>query len=171
MTSMPLLRMIARPMLSSMFITGGINTLKNAEYATKRAQPVTDRLQPLVDKAATSLPVSLDNKQLVQANALIQIVGGAMLATGRAPRMSALALAGSLVPTTFARHRFWEETDSQQRVDQRVHFLKNVSIAGGLLLAGVDTEGKPSLAWRARRQATEATRQAGKLTSRVTPSG
>lgn len=166
MTSMPLLRMIARPMLSSMFITGGINTLKNADHATTRAQPVTDRLQPLVDKAAPSLPVSLDNKQLVQANALIQIVGGAMLATGRAPRMSALALAASLVPTTFAGHRFWEETDTQQRANQRVHFLKNVSIAGGLLLAGVDTEGKPSLAWRARRQATEATHQVSKLTSR-----
>ncbi|MEJ7706925.1 MAG: DoxX family protein [Nocardioidaceae bacterium] len=163
---MPLVRMLARPMLSSMFVTGGINTLKNADHATTRAQPVTDRLQPLVDKAASALPVSLDNKQLVQANALIQIVGGAMLATGRAPRLSALALAASLVPTTFAGHRFWEETDTQQRANQRVHFLKNVSIAGGLALAAVDTEGKPSLAWRARRQAMEATRQASKLTSK-----
>ena len=33
------------------------------------------------------------------------------------------------------------------------HFFKNVSMLGGLLIAAVDTEGKPGLAWRAKNAA------------------
>ena len=63
-------------------------------------------------------------------------------------------LAATLVPTTLAGHRFWEESDPAAQGNQRVHFFKNVSMFGGLLLAGVDTDGKPGVAWRARRAAT-----------------
>jgi putative oxidoreductase len=52
-----------------------------------------------------------------------------------------------------AGHRFWEETDPAAKANQTIHFLKNVSLMGGLLLAAVDTAGKPSVAWRVRRQA------------------
>ena len=34
---------------------------------------------------------------------------------------------------------------------------------GGLLLAGVDTDGKPGLAWRARRAAKDAKREGRQL--------
>jgi uncharacterized membrane protein YphA (DoxX/SURF4 family) len=69
------------------------------------------------------------------------------------PRLAALALAGTLVPTTIAGHRFWEIDNPQQRSAQRIHFLKNLSMLGGLLLAATDREGRPSLSWRARRAA------------------
>lgn len=151
-------------MLSSMFIAGGVSSLKNADHFADRAQPVTDRLAPTVDKATAKLPFDMSSKTMVQANAVLHIVGGAMLATGRSPRLSALALAVSLVPTTLGAHRYWEESDPQHRANQRVHFLKNVSMAGGLLLASVDTEGKPSLAWQARHQAGKAKKRASKLT-------
>ncbi len=151
-------------MLSSMFVSGGINSLKNADYLAKRAEPVTEKVEPAVDMASW-LPVALDSKQMVQLNGAVHVVGGALLAMGKAPRLAALALAVSLVPTTAAGHRFWEESDPQQRSNQRVHFLKNVSMMGGLLLAAVDTEGKPSIAWRAKRQAGLAKQQASKLTS------
>jgi hypothetical protein len=36
-----------------------------------------------------------------------------------------------------------------------MHFLKNVGLLGGLILAAFDTEGEPSLAWRAKRQARQ----------------
>jgi len=35
---------------------------------------------------------------------------------------------------------------------------------GGLLLASVDTEGKPSMAWQAKRGATRAKKRATKIT-------
>ena len=163
---MPVVRLIARPMLASMFVAGGYNSLKNADYLANHAAPVTEKLSPAVDKATEPLPFSLDSKGMVQANGVIHVVGGLLLATGRLPRLSALALAATLVPTTLAGHRLWEEDDAQTRANQRVHFLKNVSMAGGLLLASVDTAGKPSLAWRARRQARAARESAARLSPR-----
>jgi putative oxidoreductase len=156
-------------MLASMFISGGINSLRNSDHLAARAAPVTERLAPVVNTATQSLPFTLDSKQMVQLNGIVHVLGGAMLATGRVPRLSALALAASLVPTTLAGHRFWEESDPQQRANQQVHFFKNVSMIGGLLLASVDTEGKPSIAWLARRGADRARRQAVKQAGRLTP--
>jgi uncharacterized membrane protein YphA (DoxX/SURF4 family) len=39
-----------------------------------------------------------------------------------------------LVPTTLAGHRFWAEEDPQAKSMQRIQFLKNLAMFGGLLL-------------------------------------
>jgi uncharacterized membrane protein YphA (DoxX/SURF4 family) len=153
---MSLIRLIARPMLASMFITGGVNSLRHPDMLAQRAEPVTEKLGPVVDQAAGPMPLDLDSRQMVLANGLVHLVCGAMLATGRFPRLASFALASTLVPTTLGGHRFWEEDDPQQRQNQQIHFFKNVSMLGGLLLASVDTEGRPSIAWRARRAARHA---------------
>jgi uncharacterized membrane protein YphA (DoxX/SURF4 family) len=101
---------------------------------------------------------------LVRLNAVAQLVAAGALATGRVPRISSAVLAASLVPTTMAGHEFWNETDPEARANQRIHFFKNVSMLGGLLLAAVDTEGRPGVAWRARHAATGVRRQARHLT-------
>jgi hypothetical protein len=80
---------------------------------------------------------------------------GSLLAIGRLPRLSALALAASLVPTTAAGHRFWERKGADRK-EQQVHFFKNVSLFGGLLLAALDTEGKPGFIWRTRHASEHA---------------
>jgi hypothetical protein len=67
------------------------------------------------------------------------------------------------VPTTLAGHQFWNESDPAQKANHRVHFFKNVSMLGGLLLAAVDTEGKPGVAWRTRRTARDVRREARHL--------
>lgn len=160
---MTLVRLFARPMLSSMFLVGGYNSLKNADYLVERAKPVTDKLEPMLASATSSLPIRLDAKNMVRLNGVVHVVGGAMLATGRQPRLAALAIAATLVPTTLAGHRFWEESDPQARANQQGHFFKNLSMFGGLLLASVDTAGKPSLTWRAKRQAERAKERAAEL--------
>jgi len=151
-------------MLSSMFIVGGINAIKNADALAERAKPVIDGLQPLIEKAGSYLPVELDPKTVVRLDGLVHIAGGAMLATGRAPRLSAFVLAISLIPTTLGGHRFWEEDEPQTQTNQKIHFFKNVSLIGGLLVASVDTEGKPSLGWRAKRGAAKAKARVTELT-------
>jgi uncharacterized membrane protein YphA (DoxX/SURF4 family) len=103
---------------------------------------------------------------LVRLNAAVQLGAGLLLATGRFPRLAALALAGSLVPTTLAGHRFWEESDPQAKTNEIHHFIKNLSILGGLLVAAVDTGGRPSLRWRTRRAARETAKDVGRA-SRV----
>jgi hypothetical protein len=51
-----------------------------------------------------------------------------------------------------------------------MHFLKNLGLLGGLILAAFDTEGAPSLGWRAKRQARELETAigAGRATARRT---
>lgn len=154
-------RLLARPMLASMFLVGGVNALKNSKGHAEAARPVADKVVPPVQQAG--VPVPQNTETLVRINAGVQIVGALALATGKAPRLGALALAGTLVPTTAAHHRFWEETDPDTKANQKIHFFKNVSMLGGLLVAAVDTDGKPGLAWRARRAAKDARREAGHL--------
>jgi putative oxidoreductase len=156
-------RLIARPMLASMFLVGGVNALRNADQLAVRAKPVTDRLLPMIAKAAPQLPIPQDPVTLVRLNGALQVGAGLSLATGRAPRLSSAVLAASLVPTTAGGHRFWEEQDPAVKAQQRVHFFKNLSMLGGLLIAAGDTDGKPGVAWRTRRAAKDARREAKHL--------
>ncbi len=156
-------RLIARPMLASMFVVGGLNAVRHADKLAPAAEPVADKVVPEIKKRAPQVPLPEDPVAQVRLNGAVQVLGGLALATGRAPRLSALALATTLVPTTVAGHAFWEESDPQTKADQKIHFFKNVSMLGGLLLAAVDTEGKPGVAWRARRAAKDARREAGHL--------
>ena len=45
---------------------------------------------------------------------------------------------------------------SRHALAERIHFLKNASMLGGLILAATDLEGRPSLSWRAHRAAKRA---------------
>jgi putative oxidoreductase len=150
-----LVRRIARPMLAGTFIYGGIQTLRNPQSRVPGAAPIVEQITEIADK---QLPVQVprDVEQWVKINAGVHIGAGALLALGRLPRLSALALATSLVPTTFAGHRFWEHDDPKEKFGQTSNFLKNTSMFGGLLLAAVDTEGKPSVGWRAKKTAAAA---------------
>jgi uncharacterized membrane protein YphA (DoxX/SURF4 family) len=157
-------RLIARPMLASMFLVGGANALRNAPAMAAKAKPVTDRVRPALEKAvpqARILPE--DPESLVRINGAAQVLAGLALATGRFPRLSSTVLAATLIPTTAAGHRFWEEDDSTAKTAQQVHFFKNLSMLGGLMLAAVDTDGRPGLAWRARHGARAARREAKHL--------
>jgi putative oxidoreductase len=157
---MTLIRLIARPMLASMFVMGGLDSVRHPSGKVPKAEKVTGQVPPLIEKIAPGLPVPTDPETLVRINGGVQVVAGLALATGRFPRLSALALAATLAPTTYAGHAFWEETDKAARAGQRIQFVKNVSMMGGLLLAGVDTEGRPGVAWRARRAAKDVRREA-----------
>jgi len=154
-------RLVARPMLASMFLVGAATALKNTEGTATKARDVTDRIVPWAKKAGIPLPE--DPATLVRLNAGVQVVASLGLATGRAPRLSAAVLAASLVPTTAAGHRFWEVQDPAQKTQQRLHFFKNLSALGGLIIAAGDTDGKPGVAWRARRAAKDARREARHL--------
>ena len=150
-----LVRRIARPLLASSFVYGGLDTLRNPQSRVPGAAPVVEQITAAADQ---QLPVQLphDVEQWVKINAGIHVGAGSLLALGRLPRISSIALAGSLVPTTLAGHRFWEHDDPKERFGQLSHFLKNLGLLGGLLIAAVDTEGKPSVGYRARRAASRA---------------
>jgi putative oxidoreductase len=149
-----LVRRIARPMLASTFVFGGISSLRAPEPRAEAAEKIG-----VPDTALTRALHITSSEQAVKVNAGIHIAAGLMLATNRFPRLAALALAATLVPTTAAGHRFWEEEDKTKRANQQAHFFKNASLFGGLLIAAVDTEGRDSTVRRARRAARLAARE------------
>jgi uncharacterized membrane protein YphA (DoxX/SURF4 family) len=171
---MSLLRAIPRTMLASYFVAAGIRAIRDPESLVPAAEPLVDRVVPLVkeytpEQVAGYVPEN--TVTLVRINGIAQVVGGAALATGKGRRLGALLLAGSLIPSTIAKHPFWTVQDPEERAQDRNHFLKNVSLLGGVLLASQDTEGKPSLAWRAQKggeSIAKETRRASKKLSKST---
>jgi putative oxidoreductase len=160
---MPVLRALARPLLASIFAVQGGASLLHPERVSALAEPI---VKPVAEHVPA---VPAETEQAMRISGAVQLAGATMLALGRLPRLSALAIAGTLVPTTLAGHRFWEVDDPQERAQQRIHFLKNLAILGGLLLAAADTAGAPSLAWRGRHAAREARRDVARTrrTARV----
>lgn len=150
--SMSILRAVARPMLAAVFVVSGYDTMRQPERVSPLAEPV---VKPLSENVPGP---PLETEQVVRINGGVQVAAGALLTLGWWPRLSALALAASLVPTTLAGHPFWRVEDKKERTQQRIHFLKNAAMIGGLLIAAADTGGQPSLAWRGRHAARSARR-------------
>jgi putative oxidoreductase len=129
---MGIARMLGRQLMASIFIVSGLEVLARPEPRAKAAKPV-------VDAVASALPIApRDPLTAVGLNAMVHVGAGVMLAVGFLPRLAALALATSMVPTTLAGHRFWEIQDPAQRGQQQVQFLKNTAILGGLLVLALD---------------------------------
>ena len=146
-----LIRRVARPMLSAIFIARGVDALRSPKPAADAARPTLDGLSKLPDPVGTNVPSNAET--VARVNAGVQIGGGLLLATGKLPRLASAALALSVVPGSLGAHSFWNESDPQRKADERRAFLTDISLIGGLIIAAVDTEGKPSLGWRGRRAA------------------
>jgi putative oxidoreductase len=110
-------RRLGQLLLSAVFVKSGLEVAR---------QPGAR-----VEKAA-KLGFS-DPERVVRANGAAMAVGGAALAFNKVPRLAALGLIASMVPTTVAGHPFWE-LEGADRKAQEIHFLKNVGLIGGLLL-------------------------------------
>jgi putative oxidoreductase len=153
-----LLRRVSHPLLASIFVTTGVETLLDPGPYVQRAR----------EAGLDSTPVG-DAATLTRGAAAIQVGAGVMLATNRMPRLSALALAASLVPTTYSRHRFWTETDKQVRRQERSQLLKDVGLLGGLLITVADTGGRESIPHRMGRGARKTRRKAKRAIPAAVP--
>jgi len=146
-----LIRRIARPLLSVAFIGQGIDSLLNPKPAAEAAAPMVDGLRALPDPVGSVIPS--DPQTFARINAAVQIGGGLLLATGKAPRVASAALAFTVLPANVGAHMFWSESDPQLKTEKRKEFMTDLSLLGGLMIASADTAGKPSLGWRGRRAA------------------
>jgi len=125
---MPMLSRLARIMMAPIFVNSGINTFKSPGLVAPRVEAFTTKL------AETVPALPKDTHTQVRINAAAQVAGGVLLALGRFPRVGAVILIGSLIPTTWAGHAFWNEDDPTTRAAQRTQFEKNLAIIGALLL-------------------------------------
>lgn len=116
----------ARVITGTAFLALGLDVVRDVGG---RPQIAADMLASL----RRVLPIPADDTLVVRSNGAVQVGAGALLALGIQPRISALALAGSLVPTTLAGHPFWKLDDPVQRKQQQIQFTKNLAMLGGLL--------------------------------------
>jgi putative oxidoreductase len=125
------LRPAARVLTGSTYVLLGLDAVRAPGARVEQAGPVLAAMRKRV-------PLPANDELLVRGNAAVQVAAGALLAAGIAPRLSALALAGSLIPTTLAGHSYWKVEDPAARKMQRIQFHKNLAMIGGLLFAALD---------------------------------
>jgi uncharacterized membrane protein YphA (DoxX/SURF4 family) len=141
---MSLSRRLARPLLASIFLADGVEAVRRPDSHVERFR----KLEPLLGKLGIG-PVSDDDaRAVVRVTGLVSTVAAVMLATSRSPRTAALTLAAVTVPLTVVNNPVWTATDRGRRREMRRGLLRGAALTGGLLLAAVDRDGKPSLGWR-----------------------
>ena len=130
------LRPAARIFTGSTYVLLGFDALRAPGARVEQAGPVLATVRKAV-------PLPEDDELVVRANAAVQVLCGALLMAGRAPRLASLALAGSLIPTTLAGHSYWTIEDPDVRKIQRIQFHKNLAMIGGLIFSALDEPRTP----------------------------
>ena len=141
---MTVLRRFARPLLASAFVVDGLDAVRNPEARVEKMESSQIR------KLSQRFGLPDDPKLLVRAWGAATAVAGVALAAGRVPRVAALTLAVLTAEQTAVTYPVWAARGREQRREYAKGALKGASTLGGLLIAGADTAGKPSMAWRVR---------------------
>ncbi|WP_151530264.1 MULTISPECIES: DoxX family protein [Corynebacterium] len=150
-----MIRKIARPMVATVYIADGVDTITNTEKHVEGTKTILDRLRSVLpNDYSRKLPE--DPETVAKAIGVTKTTAGTLLALGKAPRLAAGTLAVLSVPTILARHAFWETQNEDEKAARRSGFMTDVALLGGLFIASADTAGKPGLKWRANRAAKDA---------------
>lgn len=120
--------LVGRILLSQIFLASGIMKIphwsQTAESMTKEGMPAASFLLAMA--------------------ILVEIGAGLCVLLGWQARLGALALAAFLVPATLIFHDFWTFAGEAMQ-SQMQHFMKNVTIIGGLLMVAAAGAGRFSL--------------------------
>lgn len=123
------LLLIARVFLVALFVIFGLDKFLNfsgtAEYMASEGLPLP----------TLSAFIAL----------VMEFVVGILLLVGFYTRPLALALALYTLITALIGHRYWAITDAGVHLDTMIHFYKNMSIVGGLLLLCITGPGRYSI--------------------------
>lgn len=108
---------IGRLLLVTIFLASGANKVMDWQ------QPA----QMMADKGLPAVNV------LLSVAVALEIIGGLSVLLGIYARLGALMLLAFLVPVSVIMHDFWTLEGAQQ-MPEMINFMKNVSIAGGVVL-------------------------------------
>jgi putative oxidoreductase len=82
---------------------------------------------------------------------VVELLGGLAILVGFQTRIAAWIVFLYLIPASFFFHNFWA-MEGAARMNNQIHFLKNVAIMGGLLILAASGAGGMSVdASRARK--------------------
>ena len=113
----PWMHLIGRVLLAIVFVNSGIGHLTQqgtVGYAQSKGVPAPKVMVPLTG--------------------VMIIVGAVLVVLGWHRFIGAGLLAIFLLPTPFIMHAFWKAKDPMARVQEQVHFLKDLALLGAALL-------------------------------------
>ncbi|WP_346844517.1 DoxX family protein [uncultured Rothia sp.] len=160
---MSLVRKLARPLLASSFVLSGIDRLKNAEDFS--------HLKKAIDVAAKSNPqlsaLKGQEKLLGQGLAGAQVLAGSLFALGKLPRFSSLVLLATGATNAYVEYAATEATTAEAKKARTRSALTHGSLLGAIAITAVDTDGNPSLAWRANKFGNKVAKKSSQITSDI----
>ncbi len=120
-----------RVILGGYFIYNGVNHIRNRRVL---AQYAGSKNVPLPDIAVT-------------VSGLMLLAGGGSILLGLKPKAGAALIVAFLAGVSPTMHDFWRAEDPNQKMNDMVHFMKNLALTGSALaLMGVEEPWPHSLA-------------------------
>jgi putative oxidoreductase len=122
--------LIGRIIFGGFFIFGGLNHFMNlgmmAEYASHKGTPAP--------------------KVAVAGSGALLLVGGLSVVLGILPVIGLILIVVFLLPVSLVMHDFWAVPEDQ-KMDQQIHFMKNVALAGAALALMYGASSWPLALW------------------------
>lgn len=138
---------IGRLMLALIFVMSGVGKFStwNDTVGHMAGKPGVQAIEQRV---------SLTPAALLSVAVVLELVGGLSVMAGIYARVGALLLLLFLVPVTIIMHDFWT-LEGAARMGDMIGFMKNLSIAGGIVLVLAHGAGPCSFdAWGKRPKKT-----------------
>jgi putative oxidoreductase len=115
---------LGRVLLASLFVISGIRKIMGwagtLGYMQSKGLPATEIL--------------------LVATIALELIGGLMVAFNMFAMPAAVLLAGFCLVSGVIFHNFWAIGDAAQYSNQMIHFMKNVALAGGLLITAAASQ-------------------------------
>ena len=89
---MSIVRRLARPLLATGYIAGGIDAFRNSSAAAQQLDPVLKAVESAVPQLR---PVTANRAVVAQGVAAAQVTAASLLAISKLPRLSATVLLGT----------------------------------------------------------------------------
>lgn len=135
-------------MLAAPFIIDGADAVARP----KRHAEKLEQVLPALERASLPPTIRAHAHTLARVSGAVSVVAGLSLASGRAPRTSAAILAAINLPVTILAHAdrsTWTGSPAAKR-DALSGLLRGGALGAGLVMASLDRQGRPSLAWELR---------------------
>ena len=145
-----MIRKLAHTLLASAFAVDAVQMLQKPEKYTGEAKATAGALRTaLPANMAKSVPA--DDVTNVRIMAGTKAVASLLVATNKAPRVGAFTLAALQIPTTATRRAFWNESNKDKKQTKQLGLVTDLTLLGALMATTLDTQGKPSVAWRVKK--------------------
>jgi putative oxidoreductase len=120
--------LVGRILLATLFVVSGIGKIAGfagtAGYIASKGLPMAELL--------------------TAATIVVELGGGLAIVAGWKARWAALLLAGFTIVASVLFHNFWA-APAAEAMNQQIHFMKNLSIIGGMLLLFAHGPGRFSV--------------------------